>query len=481
LTAAAAPSPAARSRFSLESLQQSRPAKAVAGVLLCAGVAVIVWLIIEAFTGQFTNIVKIRAELPPGSNAVGVTAPVEYLNVTVGKIGAESEAPDGNVQVEIEIYPKNLPNIPAGVQAQVVPLSIFGNQYVNLVPPAQIGAGHLVTTDFVSPYQGAPSASLQATVTQLYGLLNAVHPADLDTALTAFAQALNNEGTALGQTLTGSDNYLGKAVVPNLSNVSSDFNLLTPVNNEINRASPSILGTLANSSVTARTITEREQEQALQTLLTNGTSAIGQFGGVLQQVKTQLPTLMNESGPLLADVTQSPTELSRTLSGLTTFASAVAAQEQAGPFLSVTVKLPVANISAGVNAALGYNNPASVDQALGSAINPPTYTSANCPQYPGETNPYCGRGGSPAAAPTGGTVGMVRPLGAPAPASSGSVSAASSSPALDLASIAASDPNQAEIAATQEVATALDGGTPPAQPALATFVLMPLLMSITGN
>jgi phospholipid/cholesterol/gamma-HCH transport system substrate-binding protein len=476
-----------RSRFSVERLEASRTGRAAAGIVLAGLVAGIVWLIVAAFTGTFTNVVKIRAELPEGSNAVPVASPVEYRNVTVGKVGSETQGPNGSVAVEFEIYPKNLARIPKGVQAQVAPLSIFGNQYVNLVPPASIGSGHLTAADFVAPYGGAASSSLQGTVTQLYNLLHAIHPADLDTALTAFAQALNGEGRALGQTLSGTANYLGQGVVPNLGNVESDFGLLGPVNDELNQSAPALLGTLSNSSTTAQTITQ--QEAALHGLLTNGTSAVGRFGSVLQQVQSTLPTLVNESGPLLADVTQNPNELAQTLSGLTEFASAVAAQEQGGPFLSVNVALPVADISAGVNAALGYNNPASVDAALGPAVNPPTYTAANCPEYPGETNPYCGTGGSPAARAAGGQVGTVTPLAAASASGSssagsssdGSSSAGGTDPAAQLLAASWQDPTAARMQAVQAIATALEGGQAPASPALATIVLMPLLESITPH
>ena len=476
----AAESPAERKTFSIEALRESRNGTAIFGVLLTAVALVIVWAIVSAFTGSFTDVLKIRAELPPGSNAVTVAAPVEYLNVTVGKVGSEAQGPNGEVEVQLQIYPKMLSRIPKGVQAQVAPLSIFGNQYVNLVQPASIGSDHLEATDFISPYVGAPSTSLQGTVTQLYDLLNAVHPADLDTALTAFAQALNNNGANLGRALAGSGRYLGTAVVPNLANVNSDIALLTPVNNEIEQSAANLLATLSNSATTGQTITQ--QETALKAFLAQGTDSIKQFSGILAQVQATLPRLMNESGPLLADVTQSPDELSRTLSGLTQFAAAVAAQEQGGPFLAVHAALPVANISAGVNAALGYDNPASVDAALGSAVNPPTYTSADCPQYPGEANPYCGVGGSSDAVPAGGTVGTVHPLQrSAAPAAT---SASTNSPlqtTADLFATAAAQPTGSEMAAVQEVATALDGGTPPASPALATIVLLPLLSSLTGS
>lgn len=478
--------PQARSPYSLEALRESKLAQAVLGLLLAAIVVTVIYLIVLTFTGNFTNVVKINAQLPQGSNAVPIAAPVEYRNVTVGKVGSETQAPNGGVAVQFLIYPKNLPRIPKGVEAQVSPLSIFGNQYVDLVPPATGAAGHLRAGDFVPPYAAAPSTSLQGTVTQLYNLLNAVHPADLDTALTAFATALNGEGRALGHTLAGTSDYLGQAVVPNLPTIKSDIGLLGPVNGELDHATPNLLGTLHNSAVTAQTITS--QQASLHQLLTAGTATVGQFGGILQQVQTSLPSLINESAPLLADITQSPTELSQTLSGLTQFASAVAANESSGPYLSVNANLPVADISAGVNAALGYDNPASITRALGSTVNPPTYTAANCPEYPGEANPYCGVGGSPEGRPVAGsavpasavTPGPGQPVNA-ASVHSQSATPAQGSSAQEMPASARIAPYAAELQAVQAIATALNGGRAPAAPGLATVVLLPLLSSITSG
>jgi phospholipid/cholesterol/gamma-HCH transport system substrate-binding protein len=509
------PPPPDRGRLSVEALQESRTARALMGVLLVALILGAIYVIVLTFSGHFTNIDRLKAVLPANSNAVTISAPVEYLHVTVGKVGSETAGPDGTTAVELEIYPRFLPKIPKGVQAEVEPLSIFGNQYVNLVAPATAIRGHLEVRDFISAFRAAPSSSLQGSVTQLYNLLTAIHPQQLDEALTAFATALNHEGQNLGQTLAGASDYL-KPIVPLLDTANSDIKQLTPATKTVNDASPNIVGTLANSSVTAQTI--MEEKNALESLLQQGSASIGRFADVLSQVQNDLPSLLNESGPLLNDITQSPTELSQTLSGLTQFASAVAAAETQGPFLAVNTNLPVADISAGVNAALGYDNPASLNAALGGTVNPPTYTSANCPQYPGITNPYCGTGGNPDATPLGPAAEQVTPLAVPqsaasrpsqtAPgrasaasaaagtqpsgeamssagtsssaAASGSPSAASD-PGGAMVAASSTDPYLAELDAVQAIAAAVNGGQPPADPALAEMVLLPLLSSMASQ
>ena len=460
--------------LSLEGIQESRPARAILGLVLSASVIGIIYAIVLAFTGHFTNVVSIDAQLPPGSNAVTVGAPVEYRNVTVGKVASETEGPNGSISVRFQMYPSRLARVPKGVQAEVAPLSIFGNQYVDLVPPATIGDAHLAAGDFVKAYAAAPSTSLQGTVTQLYDLLHAVHPADLDTALTAFATALRGEGVDLGQALGNASDYFG-TIQPHLSTVQSDLKELDPATGHLRAAAPDLLGFLSNSSVTAKTITD--QQAQLHTVLTTGQTATQRFADILQQSQNALISLMNQSGPLLSDVTANPNELSLTLQGLGQWAAAWSAAESKGPYLSVNANLPIANISAGVNAALGYNNPASISDALGSLFNPATYTAANCPQYPGAANPYCGRGGSPAAAPPPGSASAsFRP--------STTAQQAPQPTAVQAADRQAytgpSTPYRDEISAIDAIAAALNGGTPPPSPALASMVLFPLLASMTG-
>jgi len=211
---ASRPEPPGKSRFSLEGLQESRPARAGVGLLVVAAALGLIYVIVLAFTGHFTKVVKISTELPDGSNAVPIGAPVQYRNVTVGKVASVGSARGGAVAVSIDIYPSNMAKIPKGVTAQVAPLSIFGNQYVNLVPPVPRSPGHLEAAQSIRPFEGAASTSLQGTVTQIYSLLNAIHPADLDTGLTAFATALNGQGANLGQELRDASSYLGKIAPP---------------------------------------------------------------------------------------------------------------------------------------------------------------------------------------------------------------------------------------------------------------------------
>jgi virulence factor Mce-like protein len=473
-----------KNRWSLEALEESKLARVVLGFLLALAAVIIVVVIMASFTGHFTNVVKLDSELPTGSNAVVIGAPVEYLYVTVGKVASEGRAPDGNVGVKLDLYPSKMKEVPANVQSQVEPLSIFGNQYVALTLPvnAKSSAKPLTAGDYIPPYTAAPATSLQGSVTQIYDLLNAVHPADLDTALTAIATALNGQGTTFGQSLDEGSLYL-KGIDPHLQTLNQDIQLLSPVSQAGTAATPDVLGILSNSTVTGQTITSETAQ--LHQLLTQGTTAVSQLTGVLDDTESSFPALINGSAPLLQDVANNPKFLAETLAGLQEWATAWAQSKGSGPYLSVNAVLPVQNISDAVDAALGYQVQSSLAGALGAAFNPTTYTSADCPQYPGESNPYCS-GGSPAGAATPGA-SAAAVAAYVAPRNSTGATPAASTAAASTAAASASDPAGAtnpfaeELQAAQSIAAALNGGNPSVSPAMATIYLMPLLTSMSGS
>nr|MDQ2728916.1 hypothetical protein [Actinomycetota bacterium] len=230
---------------------------------------------------------------------------------------------------------------------------------------------------------------------------------------------------------------------------------------------------------------------SLSGLLTNGSNAVGQLNtGLFSQVQNTLPNLLNSSGPVLNDIASNPNLLSQTLKGLGQFSAAVAAEETHGPFLSINVNLPVSNTEAAVQAALGYVPPgqtisSELATALGSVFDPRPYTSANCPVFPGMQS-NCASANSPAAPRSGPAAtqsatlpGGSLPGGSPAAGSAGPARSPSGSGTnAALAAQATANPFATEVAAVQNIATALGGGQAPAAPGVASVVLVPLYSSM---
>ncbi|MDQ6837526.1 MAG: MCE family protein [Actinomycetota bacterium] len=474
-----------RGRFSLEALTDSRLARAVFGLILSVAVVASVLFIVEAFTGKFTNVVDVEGQLPGKGNALPIGSLVLYRNVTVGMISKEGTGPNGTIAVTFKMYPAKAAQVPKNVQALVAPLSIFGNQAVDLDVPAgtMASTAPLAAGDMIPANTSVQSTSLQDTTKQFYNLLNAVHPADLSVALNAFATALRGEGKNLGQTFDLADNYLGLANTL-LPTVQSDIGLLTPVAKSFNNAGPDLIGILGNGVTTGNAISANAN--ALSGVLTNGSAAVGQLNtGLISQVQNSLPNLLNSSGPVLNDIASNPNLLRQTLDGLGKFSAAVAAEETHGPFLSINVNLPVSNTEAAVQAALGYVPPgqtisSELATALGSVFDPRPYTAADCPRFPGMQN-NCATSNS-AAAPRSGSVATQSSTLPGGTSSAGSTYAPGSpaSPGTNaaVAARATSNPFASEVEAVQSIATAVGGGRAPSAPGVASVVLVPLYSSM---
>src|SRR5579871_2569486 len=107
------------------------------GIALIVLVVAIIAVIVESISGNFTNYVAVTAELPSSGNAIQIDSPVQYRDVTVGSVASSGHPVGGGaVTVAIHLKPSKLAAIPATVRATVGPLSIFGNQAIQLVAPS---------------------------------------------------------------------------------------------------------------------------------------------------------------------------------------------------------------------------------------------------------------------------------------------------------------------------------------------------------
>ncbi len=355
----------------------------VLGVVLALLAVSAVAVVFALFRGVFTQYDSISVRLPATSTAALPGSAVQYRDVSVGKVVGQGRAVgDGTTVVTVHVDPGKLSSIPATVRAAVTPISVFGNQYVVLEPPAEPGPAVLQPGATVQARQDAPTSSVQQTVTSLNRLLVALHPAQLNSALTAVAQALQGQGQQLGETANQASVYLA-ALQPLWPTVVQDLGLLAPVADQIASSTPDIVGILGNSLTTSATVTGNAD--SLHRLLAGS----GAFADQAEQLSTAaekpFSLLAAASGPFLEAVASQPDNVSRLLEGLDGFANAVVQAGRAGPFLSVTANVQVLNAANLATAALGgppAEMIAQLTQGLGSAVvDPPTYTAGQRPAF----------------------------------------------------------------------------------------------------
>ena len=98
--------------------------------------------------------------------------------------------------------------LPANVTAQMLPTTLFGERYVDLVLPARPAAARLVSGSVIGQDRSKDAIEIEEVLNNLLPLLAAAEPQQLSLTLNALAQGLKGNGTELGQTLVQLGSYL---------------------------------------------------------------------------------------------------------------------------------------------------------------------------------------------------------------------------------------------------------------------------------
>ena len=249
------------------------------GLLLLIIIAGLVALSIAFYNKAFTDTVDVTLKADHTGNELLVDSDVKERGVIVGSVTSVRSEGDGAI-VDLALDPGRVNDIPSNVKAQILPKTLFGEQYVALVAPEEPTSGvrHIQAGDVIPQDRSKGALETQQVLGDILPLLTAVRPAQLNATLTALAQALQNRGDELGQTLVNFDKYL-KIINPHTKQLVDDLSKLGQVALEYNSLAPDIFGTLQNLETSARTIIERQS--ALDNLLTDGTDASTVLQGFL--------------------------------------------------------------------------------------------------------------------------------------------------------------------------------------------------------
>jgi phospholipid/cholesterol/gamma-HCH transport system substrate-binding protein len=336
----------------------------------------IVALVFESFGGAFSSFAILQVELPASSTSVALNAPVEYRNVTVGTVASEGRSvPGGLVSVTLHMTESMLNTIPANVRATETPVSFFGDAYIVLEPPTHISTQTLKAGTTIPALDVGQTASIQATLGDLDYLVSTLHPAQLDSALTALAGAVEGQGTSLGKNLDKGNSYFTQ-MLPLWPTVIQNLDTLVPVAKQFAASTPNILQILSNQTVTGQTINQEATD--VRQSLTGGATLVGETAKLLTAIQQPYEVLAADSAPFLQDISQNPQEIANLLQGFNSWANAWISAESSGPYLNLTANVVVANPADLGMAVLGG---ADVNQYLADGlgpgyVNPPTYTSA---------------------------------------------------------------------------------------------------------
>lgn len=222
--------------------------------------------------GVLSSDVRVTVQLPTVGDTLGINSDVKYNGLRVGRV---TQVDPAGPTAEVLVAPERAALIPAAVSARVLPGTLFGNEYVDLVTAttattAVRPAAHLADGAVVPADRSVATLRLMDTFSATQRLLAAVDPAQWDVALSQLADALDGRGARIAGLVRDGDAFLARwtALQPQ---VRRDLDLLTRDADLAGDVEPQLVAALRDTRPLARTLVE--QQEGTTTLLT-GTAAL---------------------------------------------------------------------------------------------------------------------------------------------------------------------------------------------------------------
>jgi virulence factor Mce-like protein len=194
-------------------------------------------------------------------NQLVVPADVKLDGILVGRVSGVHVQGD-HAELTLQIDKSKIKQIPADVQARILPKTLFGEKFVELViPDGDQGATPLHAGSVIAQDHSKTAIELQTVFNDLVPLLRALKPAELSIALSNLADALRNRGNALGHNLELVNTYFTQ-FNKDLPNFNHDISGLADLASNYADATPDLMTTLRNFTVNAKTMTEKKDQFA---------------------------------------------------------------------------------------------------------------------------------------------------------------------------------------------------------------------------
>ncbi len=271
---------------------------ALRGVVTVVGVALFLSFVFLRSTGTFGGPEKVSAQLADAGGSLLDGADVKLRGVIIGKVTGISRGPQGGVRVGIAIRGDELSEVPATVVARILPATVFGTSFVDLVPNGTGPAPSLRSGAVIPADETQGTLELQQALDDIDGLVKAVGPAQLASALGSMAQALDGRGAQLGKTVDRANRYLAR-LNPRLPEVRADIARLAENLEIAADVAPNLLRATDDALVAARTLVS--QKAAIASLISGGTVLTRETDSFL---RTNRPDLVRfiDNAALLLDV-----------------------------------------------------------------------------------------------------------------------------------------------------------------------------------
>lgn len=273
----------------------SRNQMARRGLIALVAVAVIGAFIALRSNGTFGSQPHVTAEVANAGGSLRSGSDVKMNGAIVGKVVAIKRSDSGAVDVEMAMNSEDIDAVPANVVARILPATVFGTTYVDLVVhgerTGQLEAGAEIKADKT---QG--TLELQQALDDIDRLVKALGPEQLASAIGSAAQALDGRGGQLASTVRTLNSYLGR-LNPRMPQVRDDLEALARTTALVDEIAPDLLDATDDVLVTMHTVVT--QEASITALISGGTTLARTSRAFLDKNERDLVRFINNSGVLL--------------------------------------------------------------------------------------------------------------------------------------------------------------------------------------
>lgn len=239
------------------------------GVAFVLGMVGFLVFTVLVYRQVFTPVVNVALHAERAGSQLVPHADVKIRGVRVGEVRSVDARADG-VTLRLALDPEHAHAVPSNVTARLLPKTLFGERYVDLVMPER-PADAISDGDVIHEDRSKATVEVNRVLDNLMPLLRSVQPDKLATTLTATATALDGNGEQLGATMVTLDRYLGE-LNPSVPELTENLRSLAKVSDVYADAAPDLLHGLADLAGTSRTVV-RQRDDLHELLITLTTTA----------------------------------------------------------------------------------------------------------------------------------------------------------------------------------------------------------------
>lgn len=296
--------------------RRSTPARHALRMVALAAVAATTFGAVATWLGlSYMRVVssdtRVVAELPTLGDTLGPGSDVKYRGLIVGSVQRLHHG-DGSKSADLLIEPQQSRQIPADVRARVLPGTLFGAEYVELVDSRDHTAAGLSDGEVVEADTSSETVRLMDAFAAVERILSALDPAQVDAALSNLARALDGHGDDLHRFIRRADRFMG-VMAAHEDTFYEDLDLLDSVLQTGSDIEPELVSALRDSVTTARTVVARQNDIA--ELVGGSTALAARSHALLEREGDRMIRLLDATGPTLHAFAQDTGSLDDIMTG----------------------------------------------------------------------------------------------------------------------------------------------------------------------